>query len=59
MDDEQHPRPQRRATSDETDPHPDPDLAAAVSYSLQQSVEARLRGLRNYSRLLRELQRPS
>ena len=34
----------------------DPDLSAAVSYSLQQTVEARLRGVRNYTRLLREVQ---
>lgn len=35
----------------------DPDLSAAVSYSLQQTVEARLLGVRNYTRLLREVQR--
>lgn len=35
----------------------DPDLARAVEYSLAQTVEARLRGVRNYTRLLRETQR--
>ena len=34
----------------------DPDLSAAVSHSLQQTVGARLRGVRNYTRLLREVQ---
>ncbi len=37
-------------------PEVDPDLSAAVSYSLAQTVEARLRGIRNYTRLLRERQ---
>ena len=38
-------------------PAVDPDLSAAVSYSLAQTVETRLRGIRNYTRLLREAQR--
>jgi hypothetical protein len=33
----------------------DPDDAAAIAYSLSQTVESRLRGLRSYTRLLREL----
>jgi hypothetical protein len=37
----------------------DPDLSSAVSYSLAQTVEARLRGIRNYTRLVREAQRRS
>jgi alkanesulfonate monooxygenase SsuD/methylene tetrahydromethanopterin reductase-like flavin-dependent oxidoreductase (luciferase family) len=48
--------PEAQAAAQGRDGVVDLDLSAAVSCSLQETVEARLRGVRNYTRLLREVQ---